>query len=166
MNTIFKNNSKYLDCFVSLQLEIVCCRSFTFKSCCMGSCVHRLSEVVLQMGTQKAMQLIFDCQFQQNWWLVTAMLVMACVGDAFSCWRRAIRLTCLSMRVDLAIESCHDPKTVQPINRLNDYTGLTWTSGLYALEHVVDVINWYAQTMYALRVLRTYAMSAQSLRSL
>jgi hypothetical protein len=78
----------------------------------MGSCVRRLSEVVLQMGTQQSMQLIFDCQFQQNWWLVTAMLVMACVSDAFSCWRRAIRLTCLSMRVDLAIESCLDPKTV------------------------------------------------------
>ena len=44
--------------------------------------------------------------------------------------------------------------------------GVTWTSGLAASEHVSDVINRCAQTMYALRVLRTHGMSVQSLHDI
>ena len=44
--------------------------------------------------------------------------------------------------------------------------GVTWTSGLAASEHVGDVINRCAQTMYALRVLRTQGMSVQSLHDI
>jgi hypothetical protein len=51
------------------------------------SFVRRSSEILLQMATQQSLKLIFHCEFEQNWWLVVGVLVLACVGDAISCWR-------------------------------------------------------------------------------
>jgi hypothetical protein len=44
--------------------------------------------------------------------------------------------------------------------------GVTWTTGLSASDHVRDVINRCAQSLYAIRVLRTHGMSDQTLQAI
>jgi hypothetical protein len=44
--------------------------------------------------------------------------------------------------------------------------GVTWTTGLSTSEHVGDVINRCAQSLYAIRVLRTHSMNDQTLQAI
>jgi len=44
--------------------------------------------------------------------------------------------------------------------------GVTWTTGLSASDHVRDVINRCAQSLYAIRLLRTQGMSDQTLQAI
>jgi len=62
----------------------------------------------------------------------------------------------------------YQPPPLSEIKRVSSMKilGVTWTSGLAASEHVGDVIKRCAQTMYALRVLRTKGMSVQSLHDI
>ena len=62
----------------------------------------------------------------------------------------------------------HQPPPLSEITRVSSMKilGVTWTSGLAASEHVSDVINRCAQSLYALRVLRTHGMSLQSLHDI
>jgi hypothetical protein len=62
----------------------------------------------------------------------------------------------------------HQPLPLSEMSRVSSMKilGVTWTSGLAASEHVGDVIKRCAQTMYALRVLRTHGMNVQSLHDI
>lgn len=60
------------------------------------------------------------------------------------------------------------PPPLSDIARVLSMTilGVTWTTGLSISEHVGDVINRCAQSLYAIRVLRTHGMSDQALQSI